>query len=256
MLLLMPRQRKGSVERPWSDLVDIVRPHVVRIMTPRGSGTGFLLYNSKSKGISAIATAAHVVNEAHFWEEPIRVQHATSGKSTLVRAAERAILLDVKKDAAAIAFPSTDLELPADPLPLIPTDEYAGVGVEVGWLGFPAISTELCFFSGRVSHYNASLERYLIDGVAINGVSGGPAFADEEGRLLLMGALSAYIPNRATGEALPGLAVVADLVAFHAMVANFKSVEDAQAQQTQLTPKEEPKISEDGPKLGSMTRVE
>ncbi len=41
-------------ELPWQDLVDLVRPHVVRVLTPRGSGTGFLLYNSELKGFSPL----------------------------------------------------------------------------------------------------------------------------------------------------------------------------------------------------------
>jgi hypothetical protein len=217
----------------WQDLVDMVRSHVVRILTPRGSGTGFLLYNSRAKGFCAIATAAHVVSNAHLWEEPIRVQHADSGKTILVRAPNRAVLLRVEQDSAAIAFRTPDLDLPDEPLALGPSDRHIRVGVEIGWLGFPAISNELCFFSGRVSAYIESQERYLIDGVAINGVSGGPAFKGEDDETIsLTGVLSAYIPNRATGEALPGLAVVADVVGFHGMVASFRSFEDAQSQQT------------------------
>ena len=75
-----------------------------------------------------------------------------------------------------------------------------------------------------------------MDGVAINGVSGGPAFCGEaDGTVTLTGVLSAYIPNRATGEALPGLAVVTDVVEFHGMVGSFKSFEEAQSQQTPPT---------------------
>jgi len=221
---------------PWQALVDIVRPHIVRLLTPRGSGTGFLLYNSKTKGFCAVATAAHVVSTSHFWEEPIRVQHAESGKTTLVRAPNRAVLIHVAKDVAAVAFRTADLDFPDTPLALGPRDEYVRVGVEVGWLGFPAISSELCFFSGRVSAYIGAEERYLVDGVAINGVSGGPAFKGEENEsVTLMGVLSSYIANRATGEALPGLAVVTDVVEFHDMVASFKSLEEAQSQQTSPT---------------------
>jgi hypothetical protein len=32
----------------WQDAVDIVTPHVVRIRTPRGSGTGFFSHKTKS----------------------------------------------------------------------------------------------------------------------------------------------------------------------------------------------------------------
>lgn len=218
---------------PWQAVVEAVKPHIVRISTPRGSGTGFLLYNSESKGFSAIATAAHVVSDAHFWEEPIRLQNAASGKSTIVRAASRAVLIHAARDIAAVTFQTQDLELPEEPLVLGPKDRYVKVGVEAGWLGFPAVSRELCFFSGRVSAYIEAEGRYLVDGVAINGVSGGPAFKPEgENSVSIIGVMSAYIPNRATGEVLPGLAVVADIQEFHSMVASFRSFEDALSKQT------------------------
>jgi hypothetical protein len=45
--------------------------------------------------------------------------------------------------------------------------------------------------------------------VAISGVSGGPAFfLDEAGKTTLMGLVSAYLPNKAAGTPLPGLALV------------------------------------------------
>ena len=64
---------------------------------------------------------------------------------------------------------------------------------------------KLCFFSGRVSAYLAEENAYLVDGVAINGVSGGPAF-HETGKII--GLVTAYIVNRATGEALPGVSLI------------------------------------------------
>jgi hypothetical protein len=75
---------------------------------------------------------------------------------------------------------------------------------------------------------------HLGDGVAINGVSGGPAFAMTDGDVdvQMVGVVSAYVPNRLTGETLPGLAVVTDCAEFHDMVAGFKSLEEAQSQQT------------------------
>jgi hypothetical protein len=242
---------------PWHVVVQDVRPHIVRIMTPRGSGTGFLLYNSQIKGFSAVATAAHVVNAAHFWEEPLRLQHPESGKTALIRPGNRAILLNEAKDVAAIMFDKPDLPLPEEPLSLSEGDKYIKVGVEIGWLGFPAISNELCFFGGRISAYLESEERYLVDGVAINGVSGGPAFkAEDDETVSVIGVLSAYMPNRATGETLPGLAVVTDVVEFHKMVASFKNFDQAKAQETPpssspAAPTEEPPTSPPAPSPSS-----
>ena len=75
-------------------------------------------------------------------------------------------------------------------------------------------------------------EAYLVDGVAINGVSGGPAFIPEK---MLIGVVAAYIPNRATGEPLPGLAVVRGVGQFHEVAESFRSLDEAKAQETQPT---------------------
>lgn len=49
------------------------------------------------------------------------------------------------------------------------------------------------------------------------------------------GVVSAYVPNRATGEILPGLAVVTDVAEFHKMVHSFKNFEEALSEQTSPT---------------------
>jgi hypothetical protein len=46
----------------WSDAVGGIEPHVVRISTPRGSGSGFLISNGRHNAICGIATAAHVLS--------------------------------------------------------------------------------------------------------------------------------------------------------------------------------------------------
>jgi Trypsin-like peptidase domain len=215
---------------PWHKAVEDIRPHVFRITTPRGSGTGFLVARQPGTGIIGIATAAHVIDHAHYWEQPIRIEHSASGASRLIRPADRAILLEEAKDTAAIVIEVGDLALPTETLPLGPEDMHLKVGNEIGWLGFPAVAAStLCFFSGRVSAWTA--ESYLVDGVAINGVSGGPAFHLHDGGPILMGVMSAYIPNRATGETLPGLAVVRDVDQFHSLIKSLKSVDEAKEEE-------------------------
>ena len=212
----------------WYQAVEIVAPHVVRIMTPEGSGTGFLVSHSENGATCAIATAAHVVSHAHFWEQPIRIEHKASGKTILLRSANRAIFPDEAKDTAGIVFQKGELPLPDKPLDLSPEKKFLKVGNEIGWLGFPAVAPgDMCFFSGRVSMYKEKQLEYLVDGVAINGVSGGPAFWNGGDRVTLMGVMSAYIANRATGETLPGLAVVTNVDQFHELSKLFKSVDDA-----------------------------
>jgi hypothetical protein len=125
------------------------------------------------------------------------------------------------------------------------------VGVEIGWLGFPAIpEASLCFFTGIVSALVESQNAYLVDGVAINGVSGGPAFHlfdSETDPVYVMGVVSAYVPNRATGEVLPGLSVVRHVQQFHELAPTFASIDQARKAES---PAEPPAIGREGGALG------
>ncbi len=230
----------------WAAVVEIIQPHVVRISTPQGSGTGFLISNSHANPVCGIATAAHVIEHAHYWEQPIRIDHVS--KSVVVRRDERAIFLDSNRDTAAILFNRTDLPLPTDPLPLVPKDKFLKVGHKIGWLGFPAIpAANLCFFAGNISAWLQAQTAYLVDGVAINGVSGGPAFHFFSGDRLfvvIVGVVSAYVPNRATGEVLPGLSVVRDVSQFHELAPTFASLDQAREAEPPAEPPP-PKPEED-----------
>jgi hypothetical protein len=216
----------------WHEAVDLIAPHIVRIATPRGSGTGFLVSHGKTNTICGIATAAHVVDHAHYWEEPIRLEHTLTGTSLVIRPAQRAVFLDPKRDTAAILFDKAHLPLPTETLGLAPDKMYLKTGNELGWLGYPAISSNLCFFGGRISAWLPEELAYLVDGVAINGVSGGPAFHLLGEIVLIMGVVSAYMPNRATGETLPGLGVIRDVSQFHELAPTFASLEDAKSEET------------------------
>lgn len=237
-------------EITWSRAVEMLKPHVVRISTPRGSGTGFLISNGHNNAVCGIATAAHVVDHAHYWEEPLRIDHVATGKSLVIRRDDRAIFLDLSRDTAAILFNRAELPLPADPLPLVPKDKSVKVGVEIGWLGFPAIpAASLCFFEGIVSAEVVAQNAYLVDGVAINGVSGGPAFhlsSSETNPVYVMGVVSAYVPNRATGEVLPGLSVVSPIQQFHDLAPAFASIDQARKAEE---PAEPPSLKPEGDSL-------
>ena len=222
-------------EMAWKEIVDKVRPHVVRISTQYGRGTGFLVARSEMTEIVGVATAAHVIDDCHNWELPIRIEHLESKKKRLLRVDDRAIFLDKAKDTAAIVFTNDKdvIGFPQQTLKLIPKDKYTRVGVEVGWLGYPAVShRNLCFFSGRISCYRAERRSYLVDGVVINGVSGGPTFRISGSEPAVMGVVSAYIVNRATGETLPGLSVVSNVVQLHDVIAELKSLDQAKEEQT------------------------
>lgn len=234
------------------EAIDAIRPHVFTISTPNGSGTGWLVSLSKKTKLCAVATAAHVVDYAHYWELPIRLQHISSGKTFLLRAQDRAIHLRDTLDTAAIVFDRVDLELPNETLPLIKPGFHLKQGVEIGWLGFPAIyKAGLCFFSGRISNYVEEDNRYFVDGVAINGVSGGPAFRCISKNPELIGVVSAYIANRATGETLPGVAVVQDVTQFHDIAERLKNLDDAKSTES---PPGEPPPKQEG-QGGTVTRA-
>ena len=221
----------------WHTIYNKVSPSVVKIETPSGHGTGFICHYSANQQLMAIATAHHVIAHAHQWQQPIRI---VSHKTTLLfSGSERVIVVDPHKDSAMIlTAKKAELDPPDDLIPFQEEGYVVRVGVEVGWIGFPAIGTsDKHFFSGTISAFNEETGSYFIDGVAINGVSGGPVFTevvhedeDKQTRreLQVIGSISAYIPNRATGEVFPGLSLAADLRAMHTMVKQFKTLRDAQ----------------------------
>jgi len=82
---------------------------------------------------------------------PIRLEHETSDQSLVQRADKRAILIDGSHDSAAVVFQPANLKLSTSPPRLIEEDKIIKGGVEIGWLGYPALSPrDLCFFHGRV----------------------------------------------------------------------------------------------------------
>ena len=225
----------------WHQAIDQLRPYVVAISTPDGSGTGWLLSRSAQTGLCGIVTAAHVIDHAHFWEEPIRLTHYASGKTVLLREPQRAISLFEETDLASLILETGDFPFPETPLQLVDQNHFLKPGVEIGWLGFPAVArSTLSFFGGRISAYIEEQSSYLIDGVAINGVSGGPAFRLYGDRVELMGVVSAYIANRATGETLPGVAVVRDVERLHEVLADFRSLDEAKEEETPVLDSQPP----------------
>lgn len=213
----------------WDQVVNKVSPYIVKIETPSGHGTGFLFLYNEDKTWCGIATAAHVVDYAEKWQQPIRVIHHATQKSELLKPEQRAIFIDWNTDSAVILFLKGDFSFPDTPISLLPAESPIGLGVEVGWLGFPGIAADtLCFFAGNISARQEFRKAYLVDGVAINGVSGGPVLysSGTEG-VQIVGTVSAYHANRATGEALPGLLIAQDVSHFHDVANRVRSVDEA-----------------------------
>jgi hypothetical protein len=100
----------------WHAGIAALRPYIVRVSTPSGSGTGFLVSRSAVSPMIALATAAHVVQDAETWEQPIRVQHHESGETLLLHHSERVIIIEGDDDTAAILMNGDNLPLPKDVL--------------------------------------------------------------------------------------------------------------------------------------------
>jgi hypothetical protein len=208
----------------WSATYRNVLPYVVAIETPEGSGTGFMFAYNAKKSIVAFATAAHVVEHAHEWKLPIKLRHHVTQKEVFVPEPEWIILLDRRRDSASVLIANGHLKLPPDQPPMIDSTKYKPIGIEVGWVGYPSIAhPNLCFFSGRISAFLQKDDSYLIDGVAINGVSGGPVFVQSKDDVpQVIGTVSAYMPNRIRGDALPGLLRAQDVTSFQVAIATMK----------------------------------
>jgi hypothetical protein len=213
----------------WSDVVNSTLPCIVKIETPTGHGTGFLCFHNEAKSMYAIATAGHVIHHADKWMEPIRIYNHDGSKSLLLNANARHVTMGELSDSAIILFSkSQDLFEHTPPLPLLDKEYVLKVGTQVGWIGFTTLEPDTpCFFSGMISARQDHKNAYLIDGVAINGVSGGPVLhIDEKEDVYVVGTVSAYRMNRASGENLPGLLIAQDLTLFHDVITHIQSVEN------------------------------
>jgi hypothetical protein len=221
----------------WHVAVSTIEPSIIKIETPSGWGTGFLCAYNHVRTFVGFATARHVVEDADKWQQPIRLEQVPSGEVILLKETDRVILPDPdpRKDSAVIIMPTAKIpakfKLPETPIPLFPADKYLRVGHGVGWLGYPVIGDNaLCFFAGNVSAWRNKTEEYLIDGVVINGVSGGPVMCSRSGdapALEIVGAITAYISNRATGATLPGLSVAQDISHFQRVVTSLTTQDEA-----------------------------
>lgn len=195
----------------WHNAVKIIKQYVVKIETPNGHGTGFIVPTPAGRGnANCIVTAYHVIDHAYKWNEPIRIIYLATGKSFILEASRRQIVTAVGRDQAIIEFSVSGITFPAKNLTFTDEDRHYLDGISVGWIGFPTlVPGNDCFFRGVISSYIDATESYLVDGVAINGVSGGPAFViDDDDKLVVIGLVTEYHPNTATGKTLPGMSVV------------------------------------------------
>jgi hypothetical protein len=220
----------------WEPVVQKITPYIFKIETPAGHGTGFLYLYNDNKTWCGVATALHVVDYANTWKQPIRLTHHSSSEQIFLKDSEYIVITDVKTDSAVILFQKPIFELPSEPIELIPLDTPLSIGNEVSWLGFPSIEPyTLCFFSGNISAWQDFRKAYLIDGVAINGVSGGPVtYLHATDGVRIVGIVSAYRANRASGDSLPGLLYAQDVSHFHGVLHQIRSIDDANKKKLEI----------------------
>jgi hypothetical protein len=228
----------------WANAVAKVSKYAILIETPGGRGTGYVVQSPPGSGNSCVITAWHVVQHAHEWHEPIKLTHFPSNKQAFLNANSRRITSAQQRDQAIIEFSAKDLPLPTERLPLMEINKRLNAGVEIGWLGFPGVAPfSLCFFCGHISAWLEQDEAYLVDGVAINGVSGGPAFVqDEKENPTFIGLVTEYRPNFATGAPLPGVSLVRSinpLVQHYATLKEQLTKKQMEAAKVQEIPKDQ-----------------
>jgi hypothetical protein len=220
-----------------------MKPYIAKIETQAGSGTGFLCFYNFNKTWCGVATALHVVSHADEWRQPIKI--ITLSDNIFLTETDRVIISNWRTDSAIIMFKKPDKsKLPDETIQLRPLEKPLNIGSEVGWLGYPYIEPyNLCFFSGCISARREDRNAYLLDGVSINGVSGGPVFyLNDEREVEIIGIVAAYMANKATGETLPGVSIAQDVSHFHEVVKQINDYDEAIKKKQQM--KEDEKITQ------------
>jgi len=218
-------------QTPWYIRFKEIVPYIFEIRTPLGSGTGFQLFSNEF-GICGVATAYHVIEHANDLEETIKVTHYGSNQSLILKGdpSSRVIFAYQKEDLAFIVFPQKDLKIKPENPDLMQEGYHLFQGNEIAWCGFPSVAkNKLCFFAGHISCYIEESKIYLIDGVVINGVSGGPVFYEniKTKKPEICGVVTNYAPNRISGETLPGLGVVRKVDLYQKTLKTLKSLDEA-----------------------------
>lgn len=198
----------------WPEVIPKLEPLVLRVYAGNSVGTAFIigLNRADDARTTMLVTALHVVEHVLGNDLPLELVRSDGAVvSELISGPVHVYLVGPPEcDTALIQVPTKEPLISQEELLPIPLESMLPRGCELGWLGYPGlVLPELCFFRGVVSGFQEEPPVYLVDGVAINGVSGGPAF-DRSG--LVVGLVSAYVPNQVTStKTLPGLMIVTPL---------------------------------------------
>ncbi len=195
----------------WEKVIKRVERIVFRLLAGDSAGTCFTVSIGKLPETKSIhymfATAWHVVKEVAGSDQPIYMV-AANGKTICEAKAGCYAVFSLGSEAFDTALVMVkspeDIISQNDLLPILGPETQMPRGMEIGLAGFPGIvGGEFCFFKGTISGYLHKPPSYLVDGVAINGVSGGPAF---DSSAQIIGLVSSYIPNQVDEHTtLPGL---------------------------------------------------
>lgn len=221
-------------------LIEIISPSVVRVKTQNGYGTGFIFWENQE--ICCIATASHVIEPAiqPGWEQPILITQS-DGESIHIYPHDRWIVPRLDNgDSAAIVVRKESLIVP-NKLIQLQEEATTPIGSKVGWLGYPSLINasiiQPSFFSGVISNiFPHPLNQYVIDGVSIHGVSGGPVFylSDNCRDCFIIGSISSYHVNRVPVgnnlESWPGLLISHNVSVFKPVIEHLKTLEEAKNQ--------------------------
>lgn len=206
------REKKKWPELTWHDAATKVSKILFRVYTNDGMGTCFLLsIATPGEGVhyGMFATAWHVLKDVQT-KESIKLVSADRKKKldSINSTIDFERLGDEEYDTALIIVKTNEPIIDENNLlPIPPKEHLLAQGAELAWMGFPGfVEPEPCFFHGYISGYLDNPPTYLVDGVAINGVSGGPAF-DKHAQLA--GLVSAYLPNQLDEDTiLPGISIL------------------------------------------------
>ena len=217
-------------ERTWREAVEAIEPSVIRVLTPYGSGSGFLAARSREGNLVGIATAARVIAAAHFSQQTIRLQYGGSTNKLPLSPADRAVLLDPGQDTAVIVAPGSTVPLPDLALPIAPGQAPLKPGTDIAWMGYPSIpDSGLCCFGGEVTGWIRGC--YLVSGIPISGMVGGPAFYLGAAGPVLLGVMTLYAASGVTEASVAGLSAVRVISAWHDLVDQLRSLDEAKAQE-------------------------
>jgi hypothetical protein len=205
----------ASQNPSWEETISKIEPLVYQVRAGDALGTAFVIGMSGPRDGGrhlSLVTAWHVVKDVVTTDASLDlIDFKGTAISTLSNGPMTICPIGPAEcDSALMIVPTREPLLNPDALFPMPLRTMLARGAELGWLGFPGlVYPELCFFKGVVSGHREDPSIYLVDGVAINGVSGGPAF-DRNG--LMVGLVSSYVPNRrGDGATLPGLLIVVPL---------------------------------------------